>query len=665
MKKLTLFAAIAAIFLIQNVSGQTHKHGAEYCSQRKSRMNIVAQDNPFSLNSPKHKFDVLNYSLDLDIFNCFTGSYPNNFTGSVIVTFRIDTALNSINLDAYSASLVIDSVSMNAVSFTHTNDVLNLVLDQQYQPGQTAQVKIYYHHLNVTDNAYYASGGFVFTDCEPDKARRWFPCYDHPSDKATTEMFARVPLNVKMASNGRLQDSVTSGSARIYHWISAQPVATYLIIITAKVNYNLDIVYWTNPFIPGATPTPMRFYFNDGEDPTPMEQLIGPLATYFSDHYGNHPFEKNGFATLNNQFSWGGMENQTLTSLCPGCWYESLIVHEFAHQWFGDAVTCATWADIFLNEGFATWSEAFWYENTGGYTAYKSDIYSNADSYLNGNPGWPIVNPSWAFNPPNSNQLFNYAITYAKGACVLHQLRYVMGDSAFFAGLKNYATDTNNLLKSAVVADLQIKMEQASGQSLDWYFNEWLMEPNHPNYANSYNIMNMGGNSWRVRFFAKQTQTNTVFFVMPIELRIRFADGTDTIVRVMNDVNNQLFEFYFNKQVTQVSFDPNNDIVLKTASLIVGIEDPDYSPSQWILGQSVPNPANDYCVIPFDVPQTTNLQLLVSDLSGKIVFMTDAETYPKGTHEYRLQTDMLANGSYLYTLKAGEQKFTRKLIISR
>lgn len=654
------------ILLLNNVSlfSQNFTKGSEYCSYRKSQIKDISSVMLDSPNSPKHKFDVLNYSLNVDIYNCFIGTYPNNFTGSVEVMFRIDTALNTIGLDAYNNSIAIDSVKMNAISYTHTNNILTITLDQTYQPGQVATVKIYYRHLGVVDDAFYASGGFVFTDCEPNKARRWFPCYDHPSDKATMEITARVPVNVKMASNGRLQDSINSGNEIFYHWVSAHPVATYLMIITAKVNYKLDIVYWTNPFVPGATPTPMRFYYNNNEYPSQMEQIIGPLATYYSEHFGNHELEKNGFAALNNQFSWGGMENQTLTSICPGCWYESLIVHEFAHQWFGDAITCATWADIFLNEGFATWSESFWTENSGGYDAYKDGIEYEANEYLQGNPGWPIVNPSWAYNPPNSNTLFNYAITYAKGACVVHQLRYVMGDSAFFAGLIDYATDTNIKFKSAVIEDLKLKMEQAYGQNLDWFFDEWLMKPNHPVYQNTYNIVDMGSNTWRVHFLAKQTQSNPVFFQMPLEIRIRFADATDTVVTVMNVTNSQLFEFFFNKQVTNVYFDPDNEIVLKEASLTVGIEDPSYVPGDFLIGQLSPNPSNESCLLSFDLPSQQKITIVISDLSGKSIQILNKGDFAAGSHEIGINTAGLSTGMYLCTFKADNFSSTRKLIVN-
>ncbi|MBK7380205.1 MAG: hypothetical protein IPJ03_14645 [Ignavibacteriales bacterium] len=150
-------------------------------------------------------------------------------------------------------------------------------------------------------------------------------------------------------------------------------IATYLFVISGKVNYNLDLVYWHKLSNPNDS-IPLRFYWNQGENHSSvlqMEQVTLEMTDHYSTLFGEHPFEKNGFATLNSSFPWGGMENQTLTSLCPGCWSEGLISHEYAHQWFGDMITCATWANIWLNEGFATYSEALWIEHTSGYSSYK------------------------------------------------------------------------------------------------------------------------------------------------------------------------------------------------------------------------------------------------------------------------------------------------------
>ncbi|HCY74960.1 MAG TPA: hypothetical protein DHV28_03495 [Ignavibacteriales bacterium] len=568
-----LFTALFILLSLQFSQAQnfnSYNKGSEYCSQNKIRSSNI--DPALNVTADiQHSFNAINYKLNLDLFNCFISPYPKSFTGSVILTFQVDSTLNFIKLNAVNSSLVIDSVRLAGVSFSHSSNILTINLNRTYNVGETAQVKIYYKHNNVTDGALYVSNGFLFTDCEPEGARKWFPCWDKPSDKATLDLTARVPATVKLGSNGYLADSTRNVDTIYYNWISNDPVATYLMVMTGKVNYNLDIVYWNKISNPNDS-IPIRFYWNQGENVSALNSMkikVPQMMTTYSQLFGEHPFEKNGFATLNNQFVWGGMENQTLTSLCPNCWDESLIAHEFAHQWFGDMITCATWADIWLNEGFATYTEALWLEHLYGYSSYKSDIVSDASTYLSSNPGWAISDPNWAIVTPNVNTLFNYAITYMKGACVLHLLRYVMGDADFFDGLYSYANDPDLKYKSAVIPDFKEHMSTAYGEDLSWFFDEWIYQPNHPVYQNQYWFQNISTGIWEVGFVARQTQTNSSFHKMPIEIKLSFSTGADTTIRVMNDSNNQIYSWNFNRQPVSIVFDPSNNIVLKTATLSV------------------------------------------------------------------------------------------------
>jgi aminopeptidase N len=613
-------------------------------------------------HTPRHSFDILNYTLDLDLYDNFTSPYPKSFAASNIIHFRVDTALNRIKLNAVSTSLQIDSVGLAGISFEHENDTLYIDLDQVYNQGDSAEVKIYYQHKNVSDEAFYAAGGYVFTDCEPQGARKWFPCWDHPSDKATLDLTAKVPDEVKLGSNGRLADSLHVLDTIWYNWISRDPVATYIIVITARLNYNLDIVYWPRLSNPDDS-LPIRFYYNPGENPSNIKNLIIPLATFYAETYGDHPFEKDGFATLNSQFTWGGMENQTLTSLCPGCWGEMLVAHEFAHQWFGDMITCGSWADLWLNEGFATYSEALWLEHKNGYSAYKDEIDNNANWYLASNPGWAISNPSWAFNPPDNNTLFNYAITYLKSSCLLHLFRYVTGDSLFFECIRQYAADTADFrYQTAVSVDFVAKMNEVTGQDYSWFFNQWLYHPDHPVYENTYNFTEVGNGNWRVAFRARQVQETAPFFKMPLELRIIMAGGADTIIRVMNTQNNQLFEFYFDKEPLLFFFDTDDQIVLKEASTVVGTEEiqGSSSPLEFAL---IPNPAEGSSVCRFYIPEDSFVRLSLLDSYGRIIGLLKNEKMCKGDHEFRIGTGSLQSGVYFIRMEAGVKIATAMLMV--
>lgn len=663
MKKLTTLVLSISLCGLLAAQEDMSQSGSWLCSQRKMQLQNLPDLKMFSPNAPTHSFDVLNYKLDLDLYNCYISPYPKSFTGSVLIKFRADSVIDHIVLNAVNSSLTIDSVRMNGASFTHASDLLNITLDQTYNPGDVAEVKIFYKHKNVSDGAFYVNTGFVFTDCEPEGARKWFPCYDKPSDKATTDVTAKVPLNVKLASNGRLQDSTVNGNILTYHWISRDPVATYLTIITSRADYNLDIVNWTNPNT--GEITPMRFYYNPGEYPGGMEYLFPSMVTFYSQEFGDHPFEKNGFATLNSDFAWGGMENQTLTSLCPNCWSESLIAHEFAHQWFGDMITCATWADIWLNEGFATWTKAHWTEFTDGYTAYKNEIKNNADYYIQVNHTWPISDPSWAITTPPVKTLFDYAVTYMKGSCVLHQLRYVMGDSAFFAGLKAYATDTVDFkYKSATITDFKNKMETVSGQELDYFFDEWIFTGSHPTYQNVYNIQ-PNGNGWRVYFTFRQT-ANAIYWQMPVELKIRFEDNSDTLVKVFNSFNGEIFTFDFSsRKPKSIIFDPNNQIVLKKATTIVSTDDPTIAEKESSFESLVPNPARGQVVITYNLDKPSDIRIAINDMAGKQVWNLKQGFQPAGAHSVTLDVSALNPGIYNCFLQTSGNVSTAKLVITK
>lgn len=662
MKKFIGSLLLAVMFFSSQAQLEINS-GSKMCSVRKSSLPS-APVLKSTENIPPHTFDVLNYKLDLNLYQNFFSPYPQGYKASNTITLLVDTALTSISLNAVNTSLLIDSVRMAGVSFSHSGDILTIQLDRQYNPGEIVDVKICYHHKNVEDGAFYANNGFVFTDCEPEGARKWFPCWDKPSDKATVEVFAKVPSSAKLGSNGSLIDSVLNADTLTYHWKSVDPVATYLMVLTGKVNYKLDIVYWhklSNP----ADSVPIRFYYNSGETPYTMESIIGPMTTYFSESFTEHPFEKNGFATLNSEFYWGGMENQTLTNLCPGCWSESLVAHEFGHQWFGDMITCATWADVWLNEGFATWSEARWYEHYT-YNLYKQAINSDASSYFTGGAAAlsiALSTPSWAITTPVLDTLFFYPVIYAKGACVVHQLRYVLGDSMFFAVLHSYCEDPDLKFNSATTTDLNNKVNEVTGANYDWFFQDWVYQKAHPVYENTYNIEDAGNGTWNVHYFTTQTQTNTGFFRMLQEIRVMFNDGSDTIFSVMNTNNYQQYTWNFVKQPGLVYFDPHNQIVLKQGTTAVGIPNPG-TDNSFVLMQNNPNPVNSFTRINFFIETSANVRVEIIDMMGKVVLTPVNEPGKPGFNTFQINCSDLASGVYYYRVTAGERSQVRKMVIA-
>lgn len=646
--------------------------GAYQCSHGKMNRKFIPQNTDLSPNSPVHSFNVLEYKLNIDIYNCFITPFPKSFTGTNQMTFRVDSVINSIKLNANNTSLGIDTIKIGAtvLTFIHVSNIVTINLDRTYNPGETVVMNIIYHHNNVTDNSFYVSNGMVFTDFPPEGARGFFPCWDKPGDKATWNFTARVPTTVLLGSNGRLADSTVNGGAIFYNWISRDPISTYLMTMIGKVNYNLDVIWWKKISNPNDS-TPIRFYWNTGEGGLANIKLKMPaMMTRYSQMFGEHPFEKNGFATSNGLFQWAGMENQTLTILAANGWNENTVAHEFGHQWFGDLVSPGTWADVWLNEGFATYCEALWKESTSGYTAYKTSINGNASGYFSGNPGWPIYNPSWAVTTPNLNTLYNTAITYDKGSCVLHMLRYVLQDtSVFFNCLRSYATDTANFkFKNAITADFVARVNQVSGQDLNWFFDQWVYQPNHPVYANKYWFTNNGGSNWTVNFTAKQTQAapSPAFFKMPMEIKITFVGGTDTTIRIMNDVNNQQFTFNFNKQPNGFEFDPGRNIVLKAGTTTIGVENISSEiPGTYSLKQNYPNPFNPVTNINFSIPKQSFVKITVYDNLGREVNQLVNGMYAAGSYKADFDGTNLSSGLYFYRIEAGSFVDTKSMVLMK
>ncbi|MBS1515350.1 MAG: T9SS type A sorting domain-containing protein [Bacteroidetes bacterium] len=669
MKKL-LFLLLLSFCSYPANAQNDNMSGADVCSHGKMSKGHAYLHQEFdSPNTPVHSFNVLEYKLNLDLYNCFVSPYTKAYTGTNQITFRVDSTINSIKLNALNTSIGIDTIKIGntSLAYTHTSDVVSINLDRTYNVGETVVMRIVYHHNNVTAAGFYASGGMVFTDAEPEGARGWFPCWDKPSDKALWDLTARTPTGTLLGSNGRLADSTVNSGAIYYHWISKDPIATYLMTMIGKVGYNLDVIWWKKISNPNDS-TPIRFYWNTGESGLAnIKTKMPSMMTRFSQLFCEHVFEKNGFATANNQFTWGGMENQTLTILAPNYWSENVVAHEFGHQWFGDLVSPGTWADIWLNEGFATYCEALWKEYTTGYTSYKSAITSNASSYISGNPGWPIYNPAWAITTPDQNTLFNTAITYYKGACVLHMLRYTLNDTTmFFNVLRNYTKDTVNFkFKNSVTADFITKVNSVTGQDLTWFFNQWVYQPNHPVYANTYNWSGSGSN-WTVKFMAKQTQSNPAFFKMPLEIKVAFVGGTDTTIRVMNDANNQLFTFSFTKQPNALTFDPNANIVLKQGTTLMGVEAVSNEvPSIFSLKQNYPNPFNPLTNINFDIPKQSFVKITVFDNLGREVRELVNADYAAGSYTVGFDASSLSSGIYFYRIQAGSFVETKSMILAK
>jgi len=237
------------------------------------------------------QFDVQHYSLNLDLYKNFVRPFPHSFSGYEEITIKAKQDLDFIKLNASNKSIKIKLVGIDAKDFTHNNDTLTIALIRKIKSGEQLKIGINYTHNDINDEAFFVEDGMLFTMNAPDGARGWFICNDHPSDKATFSALIKTPKSVLLASNGLLKDSSQVADSIFYNWQTDFPIATYLINLTGKVGYNLDIKHWKN--------IPIRFYWNKGEnenDLKQMESTVPKILEYYSKLFGNFPFEKEGLA---------------------------------------------------------------------------------------------------------------------------------------------------------------------------------------------------------------------------------------------------------------------------------------------------------------------------------------------------------------------------------
>jgi aminopeptidase N len=380
--------------------------------------------------------------------------------------------------------------------------------------------------------------------------------------------------------------------------------------------------------------------------------LVADMIKILSDRYGPYPFinEKYGHAQIR---SGGGMENQTITSV--GYFDESLEIHELAHQWFGDKVTCKTWNDIWLNEGFATFSEALYYGDKYGKQYYDSNIESDMVVAK-----MDEIHSVYVDDISTVSRIFNHNTTYDKGGIVLHMLRGIVGDSAFFNILRTYNSDARFAYGAASTSDFESVAENVTGRDLGYFFNEWIYGVDYPSYKFSWSSSDLGGGLSNVTLNIVQSQrSNPQYFTMPVQIKITTSIG-DTTVTVFNDMLQQEFNISVNGIPSQVTFDPNN-FILK--DLTTDIADEKNVPLEFHLEQNYPNPFNPVTIIRYYIPHVTKVKLTITDGLGRLIKTLVNKEQATGEYSVPFDGKNLASGIYFYTLSTDKFAQTKKMIL--
>ncbi len=539
---------------------------------------------------PKRPFVVKAYSVLLDWRNPFLKK-TQLFSGASTITLQLTEASAEVVLDA--AAMEIDSLSINGVAQPNIpqpqNDQLSVPLPAslQHTIGQDIVLKIYYHRTSTENvgiyfypkgtqtgeqdrdgNPVFTTEDVLYTMSEPTDAHYWMPCVDDPAYKAESEISIIVPNDIVTVSNGTLLERFTfDATSMLWHWKSDRPIATYLMSATAS-NYivwheqrarvsdpadSIDLVYYAWPSDYNDTTTDHRGY-----NARLAFRNTGSVISWFEQHYGPYPFKKYAQVPV-DPFYYGGMEHQTASTI-NRFWLhgdEQGMAHELAHQWFGDKTTCRTFKDIWLNEGFATFSEAMWGESWGGDEWYSRIIQSKANDYFNSDSHNPNDIP--IYDPPADN-VFNGATTYGKAACVIHMLRrLVHNDTLFFNALKDY---TNAFAYStATTDDFTQFMSARLGIDLTGYIDEWIYGFLHPQYDISWSQESNN----TIDIHISQTQASRDHFTMPVSF-FAYRPGRIDTITVQNTERDQDFTIAASVKYDSLQFD-NDAIILNEHTL--------------------------------------------------------------------------------------------------
>ncbi len=565
-----------------------------------------------------HSFDVLHYRLNL--------TFPlvsSAFRGTVTVTCRSEEdGLNKIQFGM--VDLVADSVFLRGekVQAVQGNEEIIISPGRFMARGDTFSISIAYNKAPQEENSYrgfYYYSMCAYTMAESEDARYWFPCFDKPWDKATAELYVTVPRGVEVASIGVLEKRELSedGNWETFHWRTEYPVATYLICVTMSKFYS----HWSDWYVsPVGDSLEIAYYVFTRDSAEAKNDFVHMVdaVSFFSDRFGHYPFEKYGMAEV-EPFYYGGMEHQTMTTF-NSHWiqgnrtYESGFVHELSHMWWGDAVTLNDWPAIWLNEGFAVYSEALFIEHEYGRDAFQKKMDHAKKNYFSqvNFRDFPI------YDPP-AGELFNWGIIYNKGAWVLHMLRHVVGDENFWEILKSYYTTYR--YSNASMPEFKSVCESVSGMNLYWFFDEWIYNKGYPNLQYSWSSRFLSDNKYEITLIIDQVQVNAPLFQMPLDVRIDECGISEDTSVWINEYS-QSFVFLTTDEPDSILLDPNKWVLMES-EYESGIKRRNSEiPDNFALLNSFPNPFNATTTIYYDLPVSRaqwNVRLVVYNVLGKCV----------------------------------------------
>ncbi|MGQ9678830.1 MAG: M1 family aminopeptidase [bacterium] len=576
-----------------------------------------------------HSYDVRHYRLDIDL-----PMSSASYTCREAVALKSNLPfLDTIGLDF--AGLICDSVKRGPVPLTFDilPERLLIHLDSALVMGESTAIEIFFHRESTAQQR-----GFFFAQpprllhahamtcgCPRDN-HYWFACWDWPNDKAERgcEINLTVPDTFQACANGVL-DSVTlaPGGKKTWWWRHSYPINTYLMTFSASRFARWDTVVVG----PNGDTVPLIYFMwpRDSAITRTGYRLVPDMMIFYSDtnRFGPYPFERFGMVPGYYGFPWGGMEHQTQVMIHTsyiGGGGEATICHELSHMWWGDMVTHVGYADVWLNEGFASWAECLYMGHLNGRAYFQNYIAGKARQYFSQHRSrdFPIYNPPWS-------EIYNYGIVYCKGSWILRMLQFLTGDTTwqhpgvFYRALRVYGDSFK--YRTVATADFHRITEQVTGVSLDTFFNEWVYDRGYPRFFLRWSKGSVG-DSWRVVVnLTQQNDTSSCpFFHIPLPVRFNLLQESLTVVFTPEDTG-YFDTLMFSTEPLSLTTDPDNWILDSCYVTLVGLEEIARIGVQVRLVQ--PNPAKDW--VRFQLTGVSSTPLQIYDNTGRLV----AELHPR------------------------------------
>lgn len=569
--------------------------------------------------------------------------------GAVALHFRAGEEMDVLELDLIKP-LTVDSIihATGPLNFLHTEDhILTIDLPGPMESGSIDSLTVFYHGSPSASGF----GSFIKTDhngipiiwtlSEPYGARDWWPCRQDLIDKIDSiDVYLITPEAFRGISNGMPVSETTSGGIRTIHWRHRYPIATYLVCL-AVTDY-VDIQE-TVQLSQGPMPLLSHCYTADTTIARETFHLAADQLVLFDTLFGPYPFRHERYGHV--QFGWGGgMEHQTC-SFIGGWWYE-LIAHELAHQWFGDQVTCGTWEDIWLNEGFATYLQGlcFYYLHPERWHEFIGPKMEHVMSQPDGSV--------LCSDTTEVGRIFSGRLSYSKGAMILHQLRWLIGDSAFYKALRNYLADPLLTYAFSRTENLRQHFEATSGRDLSGYFDDWYRGEGYPIHHARWSQAQNG------RFYCtvnqSQTHPSVSFFEMDVPLRL-YGEDRDTTLRLSVTADGQAFIHEVPFQVDSIQIDPDRWTITKN-STVTALNDG--SPEAGLLADVWPNPTTgDLNIRVINLVAGQEVVVNIQDIAGREVY----RTILSGTELY-IDADQFSQDVLLLVLRTPLGTDTRRII---